>query len=143
MREYASRSARVSARRSKLARRFQAPCELARYLAQTAPVLASARFVGQKLCSARSKARFTRHLLAPRLSWHGELTKRGGASRGGRLCVVLADIATQRGAAITEAWGWGSPSVWHRDVEPRRVLSRRRNGGRRRDAPQRVAREPA
>ena len=49
----------------------QALGELAHCLAQTAPVLASVRFVGLKTASARSKARVTRHLLALRAGARG------------------------------------------------------------------------
>ena len=47
-----------------------------------------------------------------------------------RLCDVLAKSTTKCGAAFTEVWGWGSPNVSTRDVKPRRILSRRRNGAR-------------
>src|SRR5688500_13790465 len=89
---------------------------------QTGPALASAPFLGKCSASARSNVCSGRYrlVLAPRA------TKRGGASRGRPTCVVLARIPTKRGAAITEVWGWGSPNVSTRDVEPRRVLSRRR-----------------
>src|SRR5687768_9879418 len=86
---------------------------------QTGPALASAPFLGKCSASARSNVCSGRY----RLVLARRATKRGGASRGRPTCVVLARIPTKRGAAITEVWGWGSPNVSTRDVEPRRVLS--------------------
>src|SRR5688500_5994608 len=63
-----SRSARVSARRSNVARRDKALCHLAHFPAQTRPVPASAPFAIQTPVPARSQARSTRHLLARRAS---------------------------------------------------------------------------
>jgi len=81
------------------------------------------------------------HLRAPRLRASADRSADQARRRcarkhlvDGRLCGVLAGITRKRGAAITEVWGWGSPNASTGVVEPRRVFSRRRNGGRPRDA---------
>ena len=79
MRDQASRSASVSARRSTFARPFQAPGATRAHFphdaksaswgssfAQTGASLRLARFVGKRTATARSKARCARRLLAQR-----------------------------------------------------------------------------
>src|SRR5687767_15773816 len=91
----------ISARRSKLARRFPALRQLACFPAQTGPVLASARFVCHNLCR-----------LGRRLASRDTCSRDARAKKrlvNGRLCGVLACNNRKRGAATREAWGWGAP----------------------------------
>src|SRR5690349_21665485 len=104
----------LSARRSKLARRSQALRELAHSFAQTAPVLASARFVGQKTCVG-SVERSLREIPA-RATRPSARPKRGGASRVERLCGVSQASLENVELLTTIGRGWGSPAVFQGDV---------------------------